>query len=187
MKQSIHTLVVCSALLASPAASWAAGQQTVQDSQAQNKLGEAGREFVTEAIKGNRGEVLVGSTAQQQGASKQVRDFGEMLVEDHKSANQKLRPIAAANDIDWQAQPKKQAVDLANTLAGMSGEKFDHKFIDEMVKDHQKDIDKYQKIADKTDDPQLRQYVNQTLPTLKKHLETARRIQSESKQAADQR
>lgn len=62
--------------------------------QAQGALSEQGRKFIPEAAKGNLGEMMLGETAQQQAQSEQVRQFGQRLVEDHRKANEQLRPIA---------------------------------------------------------------------------------------------
>jgi len=46
-----------------------------------------------------------------------------------------------------------------------------------MAMDHKKDIAKFQREAKKTNDP-LSQYASNTLPVLKKHLDTAEKIES---------
>ena len=55
----------------------------------------------------------------------------------------------------------------------MSGAGFDKDFISAMIDDHKKDIDKFQQEADSGDPAQVTDLAKQSLPTLKKHLQTA--------------
>lgn len=145
--------------------------------QAQETLSDEGRKFVTEAAKGNMGEIRLGETAQQQAESQEVREFGQRLVEDHRKANEQLRSIATANHIPWPTSIKEEHRELATTLTDLSGQRFDQKFMQEMVKDHQKDVEKYEKMTNQIQDQQLEQYVQDTLPVLQQHLQRAQEIQ----------
>ncbi len=51
--------------------------------------------------------------------------------------------------------------------------------MDFMIEEHQKDIQKYSEQADTAEDPQVRQFAETTLPDLKKHLEKAKRVESD--------
>ena len=55
----------------------------------------ADQSFFNKAAEGGLAEVDAGKLAQSKGASKEVRDFGAMMVADHSKANEKLRGVAA--------------------------------------------------------------------------------------------
>ena len=57
------------------------------------------------------------------------------------------------------------------------GEKFDHEFAKAMVEDHKNDIREFEKEAKKKNDPAA-DFANETLPTLRKHLEMAQSLAS---------
>jgi putative membrane protein len=59
-------------------------------------------------------------------------------------------------------------------MSKLSGAKFDIEFARHMVGDHKKDISEYDKEAKKSDAAGA--YAKETLPTLRKHLETAQSL-----------
>jgi putative membrane protein len=66
---------------------------------------------------------------------------------------------------------------MYDRLSKISGEKFDHLFVREMVSDHKKDIGKYEKEA-KSKSP-LANFAKDTLPTLQHHLQTAEALEKQ--------
>jgi len=156
MSTFIIILAALTTLVAAPAA-WA------QD--------KASQKFLTEAIEGNYAEVEMGRLAQQNGQSPEVKSFGQMLVTDHSSANDKALEAAKTLQVTPPAGPNaKQKADTSK-MAKLNGAAFDKAFAQHMVMDHKKDIAAYDKQAKKND--AAAQYASGTLPTLRKHLETA--------------
>jgi putative membrane protein len=132
------------------------------------------QKFLKEAIEGNFAEVEMGKLSQKQGASEGVRAFGQMLEKDHSDANQKA--TAVANSVGMRAPTapnKKQKADF-DKMSKLSGANFDKAFAAHMVADHKKDIKEYEKAAKKQD--AVGNYAKETLPTLRKHLETAQSL-----------
>ena len=132
------------------------------------------QKFLKEAIEGNFAEVEMGKLAQKQGASEGVRAFGQMLEKDHSDANQKATGVANSVSMTAPTAPnKKQKADY-DKISKLSGAKFDKEFAAHMVADHKKDIKEYEKAAKKQD--AVGNYAKETLPTLRKHLETAQSL-----------
>jgi putative membrane protein len=63
---------------------------------------------------------------------------------------------------------------LYKKLQGMSGSDFDKAYMEAMVKDHQKDIDEFQREADSGKDADVKSFASETLPTLREHLQMAK-------------
>jgi putative membrane protein len=55
--------------------------------------------FLTDAIKGDNGEVAIGKLAQAQGQSQAVKDFATLLVSDHGAHKQELAALAQSAGI----------------------------------------------------------------------------------------
>ena len=132
------------------------------------------KDFLTDAIQGNLGEISVGQLAQQNGKSDGVRSFGQMLVEDHSAANEKAMKLAKTHDLKPPSEPKAEAKQVHDKLAKLSGEAFDKEFAKAMVDDHKKDIKEFEEQAQGSGD--VATFAKDTLPTLKKHLETAQSL-----------
>jgi len=132
------------------------------------------KEFLSDAIQGNLGEISVGQLAQQNGNSDGVRSFGQMLVQDHSAANDKAMQLAKSHDLAPPSEPKAEAKQVHDKLAKLSGEEFDKEFAKAMVDDHKKDIKEFEEQAQGSGD--VATFAKDTLPTLKKHLETAQSL-----------
>lgn len=140
-------------------------------------LSEEEQEFVTKAAQGNMAEVKVGKMAQEKATSDAVRQFAQKMVQDHGEANQKLKKIAQAKGVQWPEQPKEEHQELESKLSKEEGQKFDEKYIKEMVKDHEKDVSEYEEATETVKDQELKQYVQTTLPKLQSHLDMVKQIQ----------
>jgi putative membrane protein len=133
--------------------------------------------FLTDAIRGDIAEVKLGELARQKGQSEGVRDFGEMLVDDHAKAQQKTADLAKDLDVTPPTQPTAEQTQKHDALARLSGADFDRQFVAEMVKGHQEEIAKYEKQA-QSGDSKVAELAEDLLPTLEQHLAMAQRLQS---------
>jgi len=132
---------------------------------------KSAKEFLTDAIQGNLGEISVGQLAQKNGDSPEVRDFGQMLVQDHSANNDKAKSLAQSKSVTVPTEPKPEAKQVHDKLSRLSGAAFDREFAMAMVKEHKKDIKEFEGQAKSNDD--VGKFAQDTLPTLKKHLQTA--------------
>lgn len=136
-------------------------------------------DVLTEVHKSDQKEIDMGKSAEKHGKSKAVLNFGKMLVKDHTEADKKVANLAKKKNIDmgssWTASLR---TDMSEMIAGSD---FDRHFAQVMLDDHRKDIEKVTKARDETRDEQLKQLLDELLPTLKKHEETAEKILDETK------
>ncbi len=145
----------------------AAVQQGVSDHAAQ---------FLTEAMKGDNSEVRVGKLAAAEGSSQQVKDFGQMLMNDHGTHLDKVKAMATEMNVPTTDETKAEADVLYAKLQGMDGTEFDKTFKQAMIEDHKKDIAAYQEEANSNDAQAVTSMAKDTIPTLQKHLDTAQAL-----------
>ena len=118
----------------------------------------------------DQGEIAMGKLAEKEGQSKEVKDFGKMLVKDHTGADKKVAVLAKQEKIDL---GKPQPMGMAEPA---SGPDFDSRFAQLMVEAHKKDIAALTKARDTTTDDKLKKLLTELLPTLQKHEDTAQKI-----------
>ena len=118
-------------------------------------------------------EVQQGKLAQEKAGNEKVKEFGKRMEQDHSKANEELKKIASDKDIQLSNDLDKKHKGKVDKLTKLSGADFDKQYMDAMVSDHKEDIKKFQRVADKGKDAELKQFASQTLPILKEHLQLA--------------
>lgn len=144
-------------------------------------VSEEESKFAVEAASGGMMEVQLGELAQQKASSQRVKDFGAMMVRDHSKINDELKSLAAMKNITLPPAPGEDHMDHIKKLSEKSGKEFNKDYINLMIDDHQKDIDKFEKISKEAKDPDLKPFADKTLPILNKHLVEAKKIKDELK------
>jgi putative membrane protein len=136
----------------------------------------ADHKFAMEAAMGGMMEVELGRLAAQKGASDDVKQFGQRMVDDHSKANEELMRVASSKGMTPPpALDAKHQMEMQK-LSALSGEKFDKEYVKMMVKDHKKDVGEFQKEASRGMDADIKAFASSTLPTLQEHLQMIQRI-----------
>ena len=159
-----------------PAAQPGTGTRNAE-SRKDDKVAKGDRDFIVKAAGGGMFEVQVAQLAATRASSKDVKDFAGMLVDQHSKANDELTKLANAKGVELPAAPPRAMRRDIEKLGKKSGDEFDKAFVKEVgIKDHQKDIKEFEKASRNVKDPELKAFVDKTLPTLKEHLAAAQKL-----------
>jgi putative membrane protein len=134
-----------------------------------------------EAAVGGMAEVEMGKLAQQKAANDQVKQFGSRMATDHSKANDELKSLAASKGVTLPASVDKKHQKDMDELS--KSKKFDHEYMEMMVKDHKKDVADFRKHSTGAKDADLRAWAAKTLPTLEEHLKLAQDTEKAAKAA----
>jgi len=148
-------------------------------------MSAADKKFVMAAAQGGMAEVSLGKLASTRAMNDAVRQFGERMVQDHGSANQELKQLAASKGIALPAATSTAHRKTAAKLSGITGADFDRSYVAAMVRDHEKDVAAFRKEANQGQDPEIKAWAAQKLPTLEEHLQMIREIQGRSASGTD--
>jgi putative membrane protein len=133
------------------------------------------QQFVDFAAQTDMVEANLGQLAQNNGSAQSVKDFAQQLTTDHTSDYGALATVAKQANLTMptaiDAEHNKVMIDPFQKL---NGTPFDRKYIQEMIAGHTKAIAIYKKEAGDAENPALKSYAEQTLPTLQKHLDAAK-------------
>jgi predicted outer membrane protein len=115
-------------------------------------VAEQDQEFAQKAAEGGLMEVQLGQLAQQQAKDQQVVQFGQRMVQDHGQANEKLMAIAEQKAIQLPQELSGDAQQKYEEMQQLSGAEFDEAYMDEMVEDHEKDIELFKQQVESGED-----------------------------------
>ena len=137
--------------------------------------------FAMEVAVGGMEEVQLGQLAAQKGATDEVRQFGQKMVDDHSKANDDLKQVASSKG--WMLPASLDAKHQADVdkMSSLSGAAFDRAYVKMMVSDHKKDVGEFQKESTRGADSDIKSFATRTLPTLQEHLQMIQRIDAKMK------
>lgn len=98
------------------------------------------------------------------------------MVDDHSKANQELKQLASQKGVTLSHQLSARDQAAKSRLQKLSGKNFDQAYIRDMVNDHTNDVSQFQIESKAARDPDVREFAANTLPTLREHLDMAKRI-----------
>lgn len=129
--------------------------------------------FAMDASNTNMDEIAIAKVALQRASDPQVKQYAETLVRDHEQAEDQLKKLA--QEKGWALPQQADPVGAAKVSEAekKSGPEFDRYFVYGMAGDHVTAILCFRASEQLVTDPQLKQFAEQTLPTLQRHLHEA--------------
>jgi len=132
--------------------------------------------FVRGAASGGMMEVQAGKLALQKAQKPEIKEFAQKLIDDHTKANQRLMQIAQSKQIQIPREMKAGDRGELQDLQELSGEQFENAFVINQLGDHVKMVAKFQKCAQKLQDPELKAFAQEQLAGLQQHLQHAQQL-----------
>ena len=126
-------------------------------------------------------EVELGKLALTKAVSPEIKNLAQTMVTDHTKANEELKNLTAQKNISIPAALSDKSQRKYDDLNGKSGRDFDKAYAGAMVDDHKDVVDWFQKESEKGNDPDLKAWAAEKLPTLEHHLEMSK----QAKEVAD--
>jgi len=168
-------LMGVAALLA--AASWTAtAQNTKGQKSSSSDLPLDDKTFVRKAAEDGKHEVMLAEMAKNQAANPDIKKFAERLITDHTKANEQLIAAAKAANIPVPAGISEEQFKELQKFKNLKGAEFDKMYGHHMIEDHEKAVKMFETASKTLKDPGLKAFAAKTLPTLKEHLEMAKKI-----------
>jgi putative membrane protein len=140
---------------------------------------EKDAEFAVAAADGSLLEVQLGTLVLTKARSPQVKQFAQMMVDDHTKANNELKALAQQKNITLPDVMSEKCQKHYYDLDQKKQDEVDAEYMDLMVKDHKDDIDKFEKEAENGEDTEIKSWAAGKLTTLRHHLEEAERIRDD--------
>jgi putative membrane protein len=132
-----------------------------------------GVQFLMDVTEINLKEIKLGQLAQQFGLTPCVKELGSMMVKEHTKCLNELKALATKKSITLPTEISDKGKDAYEKLSNTSGSGFDKEYCDMMVEGHKKVISKFEKASTDCSDTDIKEWIAQTLPSLRKHLDHA--------------
>jgi len=166
----LKQLAACLVALVVAVPLWAADNKT------DAKGSDADKAFAEKAWMGNMAEIKMGQMAAKMATRDDVKAYAKMLADDHTKANQKLKDVLGKKNITLGNTEPKDLKEHMDKLSSSKGADFDAAYLRDMVEDHEKDIKLYEDYIKNATDSDLKGYATTVLPTIKEHLEMAKKL-----------
>ncbi|HVW96340.1 MAG TPA: DUF4142 domain-containing protein [Mucilaginibacter sp.] len=137
--------------------------------------------FATDAATGGMAEVALGKLAQSKATNPKVKDFADMMVNDHSKADDELSSIAKQKNITLPTTIDAAHQQKLDELSKLSGKAFDKAYVDAMVDGHKKALDLMKMGATSCSDPDLKAFAAKTETVVQGHLDAITKIQDSMK------
>lgn len=144
------------------------------DDRLENRKAEKDADFLVEAATISMEEIGLGELAKTSGMSQDVKDMGALMVTEHQKSLDALKALAERKSIALPASLNDEAQKAIGKYAEKKGKDFDKDYCDKMVDAHKDAVSKFEKEAEDGQDPDIRSWASETLPTLRKHLDHAK-------------
>lgn len=148
-----------------------------QQPKAQLSSGDA--TFIKNAGEGSKVEVELGQLAQQKASNDWVKQFGRRMAEDHGKGAKEATELAAKKGVSIPNEMSGAHQRTRDRLARLQGSAFDREYMQEMVRDHKKDVAEFRKASQNAKDPDVKAWAAKTLPTLEEHLRMAQDLEKQ--------
>lgn len=130
--------------------------------------------FLKEATQGNQMELEMAGVALSKAQNSEVKSFAQHLQKDHRDVQTKLTSLIQRHGVQID-KPGKTSKEVER-LQQLGASEFDREFMKMALKDHQKDIAKYQKAIEQVQAADVKQFAQETLPKLRQHLSHAAQV-----------
>jgi len=138
-------------------------------------------DFAVKAANAGMTEIEASKVAMAGSANTSVKNYAQMIIDEHTAAGDKLTAIATSKQISLPATLGDDAKKDVDDLGKKKGADLDKAYLDKMVSDHKSAIDAFKKESDDSKDPDLKAFAAETLPKLQKHLDDAKALRDKIK------
>jgi putative membrane protein len=160
-----------------PMAQSGTGAATRSNTQQGQNVARVDRRFMEEAAVSGQFALQAAQLARTKSGDPAVKDYADVMVDYRTSANRELMALAQSKGLELSNAPSRAMRREIEELGKKMGGEFDEEFVRKVgVKEHEKEIKRYQEASKNVKDMQLKTWIDKALPTLEQHLAQAQKL-----------
>jgi putative membrane protein len=144
-------------------------------------LGNDDKDFVAFAAEIDLAAARFGQIARQRAVSDEVRQFGQMVNEEHTENLKRLTSIAAKTGAAVPDSLDAKRMKTFKILKRAKVKSFDHQYLKSVVNVHEEALESFKLEAEHSPNQEIAAYAKDTLPKLEQHLKQAKELAASSK------
>lgn len=125
--------------------------------------------LLRESMQENYREMKMAELALRKSANSEVKKIAEMLKSDHAATEKNIMSLAAQKSVALASPDSMPVLKDIDDMGKENAIAFDKEWCEEMSEAHEKKIKKFDRVSSTVMDADLRNWVNDMIPTLKKH------------------
>jgi putative membrane protein len=126
--------------------------------------------FAAAAAVGGMTEISIAELGVQRATDPELKRFSQQMIDEHTKMNEDLKTLAVQKGIALPRALDYRAEFCAESLGGLSGEKFDRCYAKAQLLLHMDAVATFQAEAERGSDPQVKALAAKALPHLEQHL-----------------
>lgn len=158
---------------AQPAGNTKAGTPNDAPATMKNQADGPDKTFVLKAANSNMFEIESSEIAVKRAKDPEVKKFAQQMITDHTKAGKELKSVAG--DM-VPAEPDAATKARIEKINAAAEDKFDALYVDEQKAAHDEAVGLFTKASEAAEDPKLKSFAAETLPTLKEHQEHVKHL-----------
>lgn len=144
------------------------------------ELSMTDQDFLKEAAQAGHYEIEASHEALARSEDPQVRDYAQMMIQEHQRLDQELNELAAAKEVVLPTAPGVMQKGKITMLKGKEGVDFDQYYAKNLgVKAHEDVIELFTEQVENGDDAEIVGFAQDVLPILRQHLQHAQSLHSQ--------
>lgn len=140
------------------------------DKNFESKSSEKEADFVVETIASNFANVKIAQMAMDRSGNEAVKEIAAMIDEDQEKLIKELKGFANMRGISIPLEENENARRRLTDLSNADDKSFDEKWCRELTARHEKTIRSMENMWERTNDDELKKWINSALPGLRNNL-----------------
>jgi putative membrane protein len=128
------------------------------------------KEFLKDAGQANQKEIALADVAESKSQNSTVKELAHMIRADHQQNYAQVQALAQAHGVTLEASPDWMNQREIDHMQKVKEADFDQDYTKMMIKGHVKTIKMFEKADAEIQEPDIKQYAENTLPKLREHL-----------------
>lgn len=146
-------------------------------------VNEDDSKFLVFAADAGMTEIQAAELAKNHTVSDKTKAFADDMIKDHTAAANDVKALAVTKNVTLPAAISDDHQKALKDLGEKKPADFEKAYVEMMVDDHQKVVDKFKEASDKCKDPDVKALAAKLLPALQGHLDHAKMLKDGMKKS----